>query len=182
MPALPDWNVVVTVYGHEFRRACRLLKTLAPVSSTGYYNVVVMRVGDVRVFVDQLSELAHDRPELLDVVARVAPAMQAFDFQSPEEFEHKARETVLGWAPALAAKSFFVRLHRRGFKGRLPSHEEERFLDKVILDALAAQGSIGSVLFENPDVVIDIETVDNRAGLALWTRDDLRNCPLLRTR
>ena len=55
-------------------------------------------------------------------------------------------------------------------------------MDKVILDALAAQGSIGSVLFENPDVVIDIETVDNRAGLALWTRDDLCNCPLLRTR
>jgi len=40
----------------------------------------------------------------------------------------------------LAGKSFHVRLHRRGFKGRLSTAKEERFLDEALLDALDVLG------------------------------------------
>ncbi len=33
--------------------------------------------------------------------------------------------------------------------------------------------------FEDPDIVIDIETVGDRAGLSIWTRDQLSNFPFI---
>jgi tRNA(Ser,Leu) C12 N-acetylase TAN1 len=182
MAPIPDWNVVVTVYRGEFRAARRLLREIAPVVATGYYNVAVMKVEDVGAFIDRLIALSHDRPELLDMVSRAAPLTHVFDFESAADFEAKARAIALGWTPALAGKSFFVRLHRRGSSGHLSSHEEERFLDTAILDALAAAGTPARISFEEPDFVIDVEVVDDRAGLALWTRDDLDRCRFLRTR
>jgi hypothetical protein len=70
-------------------------------------------------------------------------------------------------------------LHRRGFKGGLSTPKEERFLDEALLDALEKQGTPGRIDFEDPDAVIQIETVDGRAGMSLWTRDDLRRCGFL---
>lgn len=45
-------------------------------------------------------------------------------------------------------------MHRRGFKGRLSSQNEERFLDEVLLDALEQMGKPGRITFEKPDVII----------------------------
>ena len=38
----------------------------------------------------------------------------------------------------------------------------------------------GQIGFEDPDAVIDIETVGNRAGISLWTREDLQRFEFLR--
>jgi tRNA(Ser,Leu) C12 N-acetylase TAN1 len=40
-------------------------------------------------------------------------------------------------------------------------------------------GRPGRINFADPDHVIDIETVGNRAGLSIWSRDDLRRYPFL---
>ena len=87
---------------------------------------------------------------------------------------------MLQWLPKLAGKRFYVRLHRRGFKGILSSPQEERFLDDAILEGLQQAGTHGQIGFDDPDVVIDIETVDNRAGVSLWTREDIRRFAFLR--
>jgi hypothetical protein len=58
-------------------------------------------------------------------------------------------------------------MHRRGFKGRLSSVEEERFLDNILLKALEKAGSRGRISFEKPDTFIALETVGPRAGLSL---------------
>jgi hypothetical protein len=50
---------------------------------------------------------------------------RTFRFSVPEEFQSKARDTVIEWVPELLAKRFHVRMHRRGFKGRLSSQYEE---------------------------------------------------------
>ena len=34
-------------------------------------------------------------------------------------------------------------MHRRGFKGRISSHDEERFLDKILLEELGKMGNPG---------------------------------------
>ena len=46
-----------------------------------------------------------------------------------EEFENKARAVAGTLLPKVANKTFHVRIHRRGFKGRLSTIEEEKFLD-----------------------------------------------------
>ena len=81
--------------------------------------------------------------------------------------------------PQLAGKSFHVRMHRRGFKEALPSQQEERMLDDVLLEALERTGQPGRIEFEDPDLILDVETVDQRAGMSLWTREQLERYPFL---
>jgi tRNA(Ser,Leu) C12 N-acetylase TAN1 len=178
--AAKGWNVVATLQPGEFRRGCRILEQFGDVDPTGFYNVVVVTVDDPRAMLRDLLRQAADRRGLLDILARVMPADVTFNFTSPEEFHAKAREVALSWAASLAGSSFHVRLHRRGFKGRLSTQSEERFLDDLVLAALAATGTPGQIDFDDPDAVIDIETVGNRAGMSLWTRADLTDNPFLR--
>jgi tRNA(Ser,Leu) C12 N-acetylase TAN1 len=87
---------------------------------------------------------------------------------------------ALAFLPELAGKGFHVRINRHGFKGHLSSHEEERLLGAVLQEALAKAGTPGDVTFEDPDVILVVETLGNRAGLSLWSREDLRRYPALR--
>jgi tRNA(Ser,Leu) C12 N-acetylase TAN1 len=65
-------------------------------------------------------------------------------------------------------------------KGVMMSPEEERFLDEAVLAALEKAGAPGKVRFEDPDFAIDIETVGQRAGMSLWSREDLQKYEFLK--
>ena len=179
---MSDWNVVITVREQKYQTAWQHLQAFGKVHRTDYYNVVTLEVPDLSAFTERLAQLCAEKSEILNILSRVVPAQAVFAFQTPEEFEDKAREAVLRWVPDLAGKSFYVRLYRRGFRGRILSPEEERFLDQVLLSALEDRGTPGRIDFDDPDLVIDVETVGNRAGLALWTREDLARYPFLRVR
>jgi len=58
--------------------------------------------------------------------------------------------------------------------------QTEQLLDKVLLNVLAGEGSPGQIEYEDPDAVVLIEMVGQRAGLALFSREDLRRYPFLR--
>ncbi len=174
-----DWNVVVSVYSGGFVPACRLLQRYGPVKRSDFYNVLVMRVEDLHVFIEALREEVEATPGILNDIARVVPASHTFNFHLAEEFETKAKEVVSGWAPQLGGKGFHVRMHRRGFKGALSSQEEERLLDYYLLEALQAAGRPGHIDFADPDAIIAVETVGLRAGLSFWTREDLKRYPFL---
>ena len=178
-----DWNVVVTAHEKGYILTCELLEEigLGPFAYTDFFNVIVMKVPEPQELLAKVVEIHRQSPDLFTYgIARVAPAQHAFDFQTPEAFENKARDVVLAWLPALAGKSFHVRLHRRGFKGRLSTPKEERFLDEAVLSALQAAGTPGSLSFDDPDAIIQIETVGNRAGLSLWSREELARYPFLK--
>ena len=174
-----DWNVVVTTHRGQFGRALEQLQQLGPVGQTDYYNVLVMKVENVERFLEQLEKELRKQPDFARVVAHIRPARYTFEFQTPAEFESRAREIVLGWVSDLASKSFHVRMHRRGFKGRLSSPDEEMFLDYALLEALADAGTHGRLSFDDPDAVVAVDTVSNRAGIALWTRDELQRYTFL---
>ena len=72
----------------------------------------------------------------------------------------------------LRGSSFHVRMHRRGFKGRLSSQREEQFLDHYILTRLEQEQCSGRITFDDPDAIITVETVGQRAGIALWSREE----------
>jgi tRNA(Ser,Leu) C12 N-acetylase TAN1 len=175
-----DWNVAVSVHENRFTRACQLLQRYGQVGQTKYYNVLVMKVEEPVAFAKTLAALVSTVPEVLEVVSRVVPATIVFDFEDASEFETRAREAALTWLADLAGRSFHVRLHRRGHRQELPSQEEERKLDGILLEALERAGTPGRIDFEDPDAILAIETVGDRAGLSLWTREDLRRYPFLR--
>lgn len=174
-----DWNVVITVHEDGYNQARKCLERYGRVERTDYFNLLLMQTADYRQLLDDLREEAVRDPDSVAPLARVMPVVLMFDFQTPAEFEQKARQAVSAWLPTLGGKSFHLRMHRRGFKGKLSSLDEERFLDTYLLEALEMTGSPGRVAFDDPDAVIALETIGTRAGLSLWTRDDLERYPLL---
>ena len=176
-----DWNVVVTAIEDGYRNVLKLLEPYGAIEPTEYYNVLVIRVDDTAAMLESLASLVAESPGLMNDLSRIVPAREAFDFETAEEFEEKARAVVLQWADGLAGKSFHVRLHRRGLKRELPSPREEQFLDDVILDRLEELNARGRIDFDDPDFVIYVETVGKRAGLSVWTREDRRRYRFLPT-
>jgi len=174
--AAAEWNVVVTLAEQGFRDAVRLLRRWGTVTRTPYYNVLAMRVDDPRAFLADFAAALAASPGIANFVSHVVPAQHTFDFATAEEFAARARDVALAWAPEIAGKSFHVRLHRRGRKGVLSSPREERFLDDALLQGTAPAGRIA---FDDPDAVIQIETIDGRAGMSLWTREEMRQHPFL---
>ncbi len=172
-----DWNVAVTVR-QGFDRAVALLRELGTVERTGLYNVVAMRVPDIRRLLEQILQADH---RFFTTVSHVVPVTHKLSFANVDEFERKARDVVLAWAPQLAGKSFHVRMRRRGRKGELHAHDLERRLGEALLAELARRGTPGRIAMENADAVIAIETIRDEAGLALWTRADLVRYPFLRS-
>lgn len=173
-----DWNVIITVRD-DFERAMGTLRKLGTTERTGLFNVIAMRVPDVRALLEQIARLPA--PEhFFSTISHVVPVTDKFSFSTPEEFERKARDILLGWAPRLAGKSLHVRVRRRGHKGELHGQELERQLGGEILDELARRGTPGRIALDDPDAVIAIETLRDHVGLALWTRADLARYPFLR--
>jgi tRNA(Ser,Leu) C12 N-acetylase TAN1 len=179
MTTISDWNVVASTEEGAYKQARRVLKRLGKVGDTPYHNVLVLLVTDLREALEALRSLSETDPQVRAWVRHFVPVSEAFWFMSPEQFETRAKEAVRAFLPQLAGKSFHVRMHRRGFKGRLEQHEEERVLGTTILEALAQTGATARVVFEDPDAVVIIETVGQRAGLAVWTREELARYPFL---
>lgn len=177
---LRDWNVVATVLQRYMREAMEFLRPLGPVSKSDYFNVLVMRVDDTAVFLESVAHALQADPRVEHVISRIMPASVCFDFQRPAQFEAKAADAVTPWVAQLAKGTFHVRMHRRGFKGRLSSQDEERFLDYLLMEKLAAQGAATRIDFEDPDHIIDVETVGQRAGISLWTREQAQRYPFLK--
>jgi hypothetical protein len=177
---MKDWNVLATVRDSHFRQAVALLRKFGEVEKTHYYDVLVMRVTNVTEFMGQLRHWIAEHPADLELLGHVAPCSEGFNFGTPADFEEKARETVRKFVPALAGKSFHVRMHRRGFKGRMHATQEEQLLSDCLLQALQDLGWPGEITFDDPDCVLAVETADTRAGMALWTREDLKRFPFLR--
>lgn len=175
-----DWNVLATVRQGGYRRARRLLRRFGNVLGCGFPNVLLMQVMDGRLLLEELCQEAERQPTALDCLGRVIPTSIAFTFSSPEEFDALALEAARAFLPELAGRSFHVRMYRHGFKGRLSTHEAERKLGQGLQEALAQAGTPGQVRFDEPDAILAVVTVGNRAGLSLWTKEDVRRFPCLR--
>jgi hypothetical protein len=174
-----DWNVIATVRDGEFVAARRLLDRFVKVDRTHYFNVLIGKVDDTAGFLRSLADWFSSHPDQAELLGHVGVFPLTFSFQSPEEFETQARAAAESFVPRLANKRFHVRFHRRGFKGQLATPDEERFLDGVLLGALERAGTPGTITFEDPDAIVALETIDNRAGFAVYEREELLRYPFL---
>jgi tRNA(Ser,Leu) C12 N-acetylase TAN1 len=139
-----------------------------------------MKVNDPAILLEALEKRTEENPALYDAISRVAPAMQNFDFLSEAEFMEKAKSIIREWLPRLGGRSLHVRLRRRGTIHELRTQDAERLFNDAIVDATTRAATPSKISFMDPDVVIAIDTIDNRAGLAMWTREDLARFHLLR--
>ncbi len=175
-----DWNVVVSVFQDGFTRTLQTLGTLGEVDRTPYYNILLVKTDDPIGLLEALELKTEEVPALYDAISRVAPAMERFSFASAEDFKAKVAPILKAWSTRLAGQSFHARLHRRGGRQELPSPDIEKFIDDAVIAATRVAGKTATVSFDDPDAVIAVDTVDDQAGLALWTREDLARHRLLR--
>jgi tRNA(Ser,Leu) C12 N-acetylase TAN1 len=176
----PDWNVVATTYDREFHDAKSRLSRFGEVRPSVYRNVLLMKVTDIGRFLESLERSLGEDASLANSVSRVVPVTHGFRFATPEEFESKAGAVVSAWLPELGGKKFHVRMHCRGFKGKLSSEREEQFLGHFVLERLQEAGTPAEVDFDDPDIVIAVETLGQEAGISRWTRQQLREHELLK--
>ncbi len=177
---MKNWNVVAVVRADGFNEALGVLREFGHVRRSRFFNVIEMSVANAREFIDGIGRKFSENPGLSALFSRLLPVEMAFAFSTAEEFREKAGESVRAFVPELEGKSFHVRIHRRGFKKRFSSPDEERFLDRLALDELERSGSPGRISFEDPDAIIAIETIEDRAGAALWSREDMARYPFIR--
>ncbi len=177
---MKDWNVVISVYQDGFRRALRALKEFGPVERSPYHNVLVMKVEDPTALLAAIEQKTEENTALYDAISRVAPAVRTIEFHSVEEFRERLKPILVEWSSRLTGSSLHVRLHRRGDRHDLRTPDVERLFDDLLLDATAAAGAPCKISYTDPDTVIAIDTVDDRAGVGLWTREDLARHRLLR--
>jgi tRNA(Ser,Leu) C12 N-acetylase TAN1 len=177
---MTKWNVVITIQEHFFEQAWQCLKPFGVLAKTEFHNVLVMQTEDTQQTLQQLQKKLNADAVLQTAISRVMPVTNGFTFQLAEEFENKARAVAETLLPKVANKTFHVRMHRRGFKGRLSTIEEEKFLDTYILDQLEQSGSPCKINFDDPDVIIAVETVAQQAGISIWSREDIERYPILK--
>jgi tRNA(Ser,Leu) C12 N-acetylase TAN1 len=177
---MKEANAVVNLNARGLKQAIGVLGAFGPIRKTGFFNVLLLKADDIPVMLESLKAMMTGDPASLTFLARIIPVSHAFIFQTPEEFEEKAREIVLGWVDSLGGKSFHVRMRRRGFKGKMSGLDEEHFLDRLLLEALEKRGTPGRITFENPDAIVAVETVGPWAGFSLWMREDLERYPFIK--
>lgn len=176
-----DWNAVAIPAERCFGAARRFLQAFGAVQRSSYLNVLALETADPpRPFLEALAAELERDPTRRDLLARIAPCEETFDFQDPAEFDLRAREAGLKHVDRLLGRSFHVRIHRRGFKKDFDRLARERALGEALLDATAAREPRGRIAYDDPDAVVAIEMIDGRAGLSVWTREDLEKFPLLR--
>ncbi|MCZ7685902.1 MAG: THUMP domain-containing protein [Sandaracinaceae bacterium] len=171
-----DWNVVATVRDGQYRHARDVLRSACGAAErTEFYNVLVAKTDDLTGLMERIAGDERAR----SLFSRVVPLTSTFVFQRPQELDEAAALAAAELAPALAGRSFHVRFHRRGFKGSVRSIDEERRLSEVLLRATSELGEPARLSFEAPDAIVVVETVGNRGGISLWTREQLERWPLL---
>jgi tRNA(Ser,Leu) C12 N-acetylase TAN1 len=175
------WNVLATSL--EGRRDGLLLglRRFGRFRPGGYRNVVVGLVEDHGRFLAEVRDALAADPLLPTALAKVVPIETTlrFDPVDPVPALSTAAEPFLD---RLAGGSFFVRLERRGLKGRLHSPTVEREIADRVWKALEARGHVPRVEFRDPDAVLVVESLGDQAGLCVLGRALRREFPFVRIR
>ena len=178
---MDDWNVLATSV--EGARPVLLagLRRRGAFRGGGYRNVAVGRVGDVPAFLAALRDDVARDPVLAAALGRVLPIAHTFRLDAGDPLA-SLETAVAALAPEVAGQSFFVRLERRGLHAALHSSEVERALGTLLWQKLEAAGQVPRVTFADPDVVIAVETLGDRAGIGLIGRALRQAYPFVRIR
>lgn len=165
-----NFNLLVTLaVDGRFYTLLRELSLHGEFHKNEFYGTILGQVPDPVAFLDLIRSRREDDPRAFSGLGRVIPFEHSFLF-TPDTFLPQLQAELTPYAGRLFGQHFYVRLERRGLKGRLISPEIERALDAFLLNLIHAGGGTAQIDFEQPDTIIAIETFGERGGIALLTR------------
>jgi len=166
-------NLLVTMAeGAHFGYLLRELSHYGEFHKTEFFGVILGQVENLREFLEDIRRRFAENDPFCREIGRMVSFDCFFVFRIGD-FPDKIRAAVMPYLEKLVGKSFYVRLERRGLKGRIVSPEVERSLDAFIVEKLAEEGTSATLDFDRPDAVIAIETVGDRCGVSLLTRETM---------
>lgn len=153
---------------------------------TGGYPQVVLgvvdrsRAGQAATLTAGIEEVAAGASPFDELLERVVPVESAVLFRRDDVTETLC-ERLEGSGPRLAGRSFHVRSHLRGLKGRVEHPAVERALGAFLGELAERAGAPARVTFDDPDVIVAVEVAGQRVGYAFLDRD-LRSSRLVRAK
>lgn len=176
-----DWNVLAIGARGETGKALALLGEIGRFRTGGYPQVLVgtvARPGGRDDLATAIRELDIGRAE--GVLDRLVPVEEAVHFVRDDVTETLC-ERLEPLAGRLCGKSFYVRSHLRGLKGRIEHPAVERALGEFLFEFASRAGDPPTVRFADPDVIVVVEVVGRRAGYGFLGRE-VRALPLVKVR
>lgn len=166
-----EFNLVATMASEgRFRHLMEELDLYGDFRRTEFLGVILGQVENVQTFLEEVREKRSRQLIAFQDLGRVIPLDQVFTFHA-DDFVERVCEAIRPYIETLADRRFYVRLERRGFKGRIVSPEAERAIDTFIEEELAGKGKSARIDFEHPDAVVVVETIGDRCGVGLLTRE-----------
>jgi len=170
---MKQFNLVATLAdGGRFPALLRELAAFGEFHKTEFFGVVLGQVAEPLEVFEAIRAARNASPRAFADLGRLIPVAEVLHF-TVDSLAEEAIRAIRPHLARLAGHSFYVRLERRGFKGKIVSPEAERLLDAFILEATGASGQPGRVDFADPDLIVAIETFGERAGIG-WLSRELR--------
>ncbi len=178
---MEKWNILATSQKRQERYVLRLLNNYGEFRGSGYRDVILGYVVDVSAFLDTVESIRREAPGKLRSLGQIVPLEKNFQFDVAD-FRDKAKEAVSPYIDRLENSRFFVRVVRRGHKGEISGMETEKELDGFVLESLEKRGKTATVNIEEFEKMVVIETVENRAGVGVITREMKEKYPLVKVK
>jgi tRNA(Ser,Leu) C12 N-acetylase TAN1 len=178
---MKDWNIIATTPPGQERELLPALNRLGEFARSEFNGVLIGRVDDVTRFLEDIRHAGEEHAEWRQYLLRVLPVERTFSF-TPQTFAERVREAVTPFVQRMAGGTFHVRLERRGHKGTILSLEVERSLVDYVMDLATQQGKRLHVSFQDSDYIVVAETVGNRCGVALVSRELRTRYPFVKIR
>jgi hypothetical protein len=176
-----DWNVLAIATRGETGKALSLLGEVGRFRTAGYPQVLVGRVsranGDL---LGGIGELAAGGERTAGVLDRLVPLERSVTFPRDDVAETLC-DRLGPLAPRLCGRTYYVRTHLRGMKGRVEHPAVERALGDFLYEHASRAGAAPKVSFRDPDFVVVAEIVGRRVGYAFLGREE-RSKPLVKVR
>jgi hypothetical protein len=175
------WNVLAIATRGETGKALALLGEVGRFRTGGYPQVLSGSVPrpDGNLLAG-ISELADGGERTAGILDRLVPVEQAVSFPLDDVAETLC-EHLEPLAARLCGKTFYVRTHLRGMKGRVEHPAVERALGDFLSELAGRAGAPPKVSFTDPDVVVIAEVVGRRVGYAFLGREE-RSRALIKVR
>ncbi|MBE0597052.1 MAG: hypothetical protein IH614_07275, partial [Desulfuromonadales bacterium] len=171
--------VVTQASNGRYRRLLAELQPLGDFRPTKFLGVILGQVENRQEFLEAVRAGRQEASPGFQDLGRVVPVDRVFTFRV-DDFLGRVQQAVLPYLDQLAGHRFYVRLERRGHKGEIVSPEAERAIDRFIEENLELSRNPGQIDFTDPDAVVAIETIGDRAGVGLLTRELLTRYDFVR--
>jgi len=178
-----DWNMIVTAlpgirHQHRLLEGLHLLGEFHPCE---FKDVCVGHVANSEEFLASIQQSINVNEEWTTDLGRVIPIEITFNF-TPDSLAGKLKEAVTPFVTRIEGGTFYVRMERRGLPGTIISPEIEKAVAEHLFALAESQGKQLQTSFSDPDYIIAAETIGNRCGVVLITRNMRTRYPFVQTR